>query len=167
MKRFNITDRKDFMSKLLSSDCFDSFLLQEASIKTANSYVIDGTENKDFYTNEDRQDASCCPYEYAEWKNMRMLCFQLIKGKRTPLSFQFVMSLKPDARDALLDQAGIDKTNSLVSHFIMNIRFEQSCLSITSAVSYLSFTLSKDSELLWDKTLGQFLSKKQISFDCD
>ena len=41
-----LTDIKDFMNKLLRSEIFDHFLLQEGVITSAASYVIDGHINK-------------------------------------------------------------------------------------------------------------------------
>ena len=165
MKLFTITNRKDFMTKLLNSDCFDSFLLQEASIKTAQSYVIDGRINPDFYTKEEQQDTSCCPYEYTEWKAIRPFFLQLIKGKRTPLSFHFILFLKPQPQKDLFEQASLRLDDTNVSHLLINIKFDQFGLSVTSGVSYTTFSMSKEGELLWDKTLHTFLGKKQIAFD--
>ena len=48
MVSFTIHNVGPFMSKLLSSDCFDSFLLEEAVIRMAVTYTIDGHLNKDF-----------------------------------------------------------------------------------------------------------------------
>ena len=50
MLALKLTDIKDFMNKLLRSDIFDHFLLQEADILTGASFVIDGHINKDFYS---------------------------------------------------------------------------------------------------------------------
>ena len=95
MKIYNISDLKDFMNKLLLSDTFDYFLLEEGTIITANGFQIDGRVRKEFYTKEEQEDENLCPYEFSLWKDIRPLCFQLIKGKRTPLSFKFVLLLMP------------------------------------------------------------------------
>lgn len=42
MISIELTDTKDFMNKLLRTEIFDNFLLQEAVITKAASYVIDG-----------------------------------------------------------------------------------------------------------------------------
>ena len=52
MLAIQIKDVKTFMSKLLSGNTFDSFLLEEAQIHTFNTFVIDGHQNRDFYTKE-------------------------------------------------------------------------------------------------------------------
>ena len=87
MKAYKISDLKNFMNKLLLSEGFDYFLLEEGTIITYNSFQIDGRIQTDFYTKEEQEVSSLCSYDFSLWKEMRPLCFQLIKGKRTPLSF--------------------------------------------------------------------------------
>ena len=48
MISIELTDTKDFMNKLLRTEIFDNFLLQEAVITKAASYVIDGHLQKGF-----------------------------------------------------------------------------------------------------------------------
>ena len=45
MLALKLTEVKDFMNKLLRSETFDHFLLQEAVIASAANYVIDGRLN--------------------------------------------------------------------------------------------------------------------------
>ena len=61
MKAYRISDLKNFMNKLLLSDHFDYFLLEEGTIVTANTYRIDGHVQKDFYTKEEQEDKTLCP----------------------------------------------------------------------------------------------------------
>lgn len=157
--------KKDFISKLLTTECFDSFLLKEASIHGFVPYQIDGHINKAFFETETTDTASFLAYDYAQWKDIRPVCFDLIKGKRTPTKFVFVLYLKPEAVNALFEKAGISQTNSLVQNLILNIRFEQGEMSITTGVDYSGFTLDKQAEQLWDSTTRKFLDKKEISFE--
>ena len=82
MIALQITSMKEFMNHLLAGTAFDIFLLEEATITTSNTYHIDGHMNRDFYLEEELEDLSLCPYEFASWSQMKGLCFQLIKGKR-------------------------------------------------------------------------------------
>ena len=84
MLALELTDIRDFMNKLLRSEIFDHFLLQEGVITSAASYVIDGHINKGFYSAEELEelglaDCTCLPYSM-----LRTQCFDLIKGKKTP-----------------------------------------------------------------------------------
>ena len=49
MKALKITETKNFMGILLKSDCFEDFLLAEASITTYNTFTIDGHLQQDFF----------------------------------------------------------------------------------------------------------------------
>ena len=160
-----IKDKKDFMGKLLAGESFDSFLLKEAVIHSFVPYQIDGHINKAFF-NDDADDApSFTAYEYVQWKDIRQVCFDLIKGKRTPTKFMFVLYLKPEAMAAVFDKAAISADESLVQNLILNIRFEQGEMNITTGVDYSGFTLEKQAEHLWDTTFMKFLDKKEISYE--
>ena len=56
MTSFQIKELKNFMGKFLATDCFDSFLLSEASVSAQAQYSIDGHLNRDFYTKEELSD---------------------------------------------------------------------------------------------------------------
>lgn len=159
-----IKDKKDFIGKLLASDCFDSFLLKEAGIHGFVPYQIDGHINKTFFHEEDTDASYYLAYEYAQWKDVRPICFDLIKGKRTPTKFAFVLYLKPEAMNSLFGKSGVSLPDSLVQNLILNIRFEQGEMSITTGVDYSGFTLDKQAEQLWDQTARKFLDKKGIEY---
>jgi len=167
MQSFQISDKKDFMNKLLNSDCFHSFLLKEATIHTAISYVIDGKINEGFYTKEEWEDTSVVPFRYQEWKEIMPLCFDLIKGKRTPIRFKFILYLKPEAMEQVLNKADITTGKGVVNHMILNIHFDNGEMSLTSGISYSAFTMDKDADNAWDKALQQFLSAKNITFSSE
>ena len=104
MKSYKITELKSFMSKLLGSSAFDGFLLAEASISTYNTFVIDGHINKEFFTGDINDEGILPSYEFSMWQDMRSICFDLIKGKRTPVGFKLVLHLKPELADTLLKE---------------------------------------------------------------
>lgn len=153
------------MGKLLNSDCFDSFLLGEAILNTVNSFVIDGHVNLDFYTTEEQKDPEIIPYDYVEWKTIRPVCFHLIKGKRTPTSFQFVFYLKPAAMEKLLEGSGYSSLDSTVRHMVLNIKYDQNGLSLTTGIAYHAFTMDKQPDVIWDKAICRFLQGKNISYE--
>lgn len=160
-----IKDKKDFMGKLLTGDCFDSFLLKEASIHGFVLFQIDGHINKGFFDTDTPDSTEQMTYEYARWKDIRPICFDFIKGKRTPTKFMFVLYLKPEAMSAMFEKTGISLDNSMVQNLILNIRFEQGEMTITTGVDYSGFTLDKQGEQLWDTTARKFLDKKEIAYE--
>ncbi len=92
-----VTDIKHFMKKLLfeNETAFDSFLLSEASITTGNTVTIDGHINKEFYSQEELalleetalENGRIYSSVMSRWSVLKSFCFQLIKGKKTPLCF--------------------------------------------------------------------------------
>lgn len=159
MIALQITELKAFMGKLLGTNIFDDFLLQEATLQMGIGYVIDGHINEAFYQSDDEQ-ADRPPFiSYGEVRNT---LFSLIKGKRTPLGFQLVLQLSPK-RCSILFPEGLDA--HLIKGLIMNIRFDGSKALITSGVSYYSFSLDKAPEQIWDEAMMTFLKRADISFD--
>lgn len=150
-----------FMGKLFSSDSFDSFLLEEASVRTAVTWDLDGHLNRDFYTAEEWDDKTARPWDLLPWSEVRPLCRELIKGKKAPVSFRFVLQLKPEYLSRTL-HAGAPASDA-VSALLLNIRYDGSAASILTGVSYSTFTLDKSAEALWDKTVIRFLESREIS----
>ena len=95
------------MNHLLVADTFDPFLLEEATISTALTVTIDGHINKDFYPADERGE-DCIPWELQSFSKIKGLCFDLIKGKHTPLYFKFVLHMQPDKAAAMLTKAQVD-----------------------------------------------------------
>lgn len=163
MTSFHITELKNFMGRLLGTDCFDSFLLASADISAAVEYSIDGHINPDFYTTEEREDPQIRPYEFASWSSMRPICFDMIKGKRTPSRFKFVLHLMPDYVPGVLKGADASLTPDQVKALVLTIKYDGSSISIVTGTAFHSFVLDKTLDAQWDKTMRQFLAKKGIA----
>ena len=164
MKAYQIKDVKNFMSSLLASDTFNSFLLAEASITTYNTFVIDGHMVKDFFTG-DINDELLPPYEFSEWKNMRSLCYDLIKGKRTPVNFKFVLHLKPEIMEQILQNNDAGISLSDMKAFVLNIKYDGSMLTCITATAFHTFLPDKTPDKLWDDYITHFLSEKEITYE--
>lgn len=163
MTSFHINELKNFMAKLLGTDCFDSFLLAEAEIAAAVTYTIDGHQNNDFFTGEELKDTSVCPYEFASWQNMRPICFDMIKGKRTPSRFKFVLHLKPEFIPGVLKSADAALLPEQIRALVLTVKYDGGNISLVTGTAFTSFVPDKSLDSAWDKTMRQFLSKKGIS----
>ena len=64
MIKLEITKLGPFMGKLLSSECFDSFLLTEAKVRTEATWTMDGRVNRDFFTSEEWEEREKNGFEY-------------------------------------------------------------------------------------------------------
>lgn len=162
MLALEIVSMKYFMNHLLSGDTFDGFLLEDASIRTAISYTIDGHINVDFFPHDERNN-ECLPYEFRPWSDVKALCFDLIKGKYTPLSFKFILQLKPEHMKRLLEQNNVDY--SQVKSLVLGIRYDGGKAVLTTGVSYHTFVMNKEPEKIWDKILCQYLYDKGIGYE--
>lgn len=164
MTSYKITELKAFMSRLLTGDCFDIFLLEQAVITTFNTFTIDGHMERDFFTSEEWEDASIRPYKFSVWSEIRPICFSLIKGKKTPVSMKYILRLKPEKMQQLLTSASLSIPDGFLDAFIVTIRYNENGMSCTTGVSFSNFLPDKTPERLWDKTFAQFLDKHGIVY---
>ena len=156
----SISEVKEFMSKLLLSDTFDSFLFIEGEIVTFNTFSINGYLQKDFF------DKDMIPERnYSLWKELREYCFSLIRGKRTPLRFKFVFGLSEPNIEKLLRQQGLSFTPQDVQGLYLNISYDRHSLRCVTGTSMNLFTLDKSLEEAWDKMVQKFFVQKEISFE--
>lgn len=159
-----ITDLKDFMAKLLTSDCFDCFLLEQALITTFNTFTIDGHLEKDFYTEDEWNDPALCPYKLSPWSDLRSVCFSLIKGKKPPVTMKYVFQLKPEHMKKLLEGNDCSLSDDILKAFILVIRYGVNQTTCTTGISLSSFVPDKTPEKIWDKAFQIFLEKHNISY---
>ncbi len=145
MKSYEIKNHKAFMNELLMTDSFDMFLLKEAVIKTGNTYTIDGRENKEFYGNDPDIAELESPYDHATWQKMRPVITSFIKGRHTPISMHIILYLHPELKaNILMDN------DQVTDQLILNVRYSDGTLTLTTGVAYREFTLDKEAERLWD-----------------
>ena len=165
MIALKITNIKQFMGKLLGSEDFDSFLLEEASISTYNTFIIDGHQNREFYSTEEWEDETIRPYDFSTWKTIRPICFDLIKGSRTPTAFRFVLHLIPKYTASILKESGTTVTPEQVKAFVLNIKYDGTDLTIVTGTALQTFLMDKTPDVLWDRTVRQFLAQKEIAYE--
>jgi len=151
---------KNFMSKLFLKDTFDRFYLVEAVIVTANTFTIDGKIKKEYYSAEENKERQ--NIEYSLWEAIRPLCFQLIKGKKTPLSMKLIFRLTPEQSKQLLQKSGLSFQEDEIGGYYFNLRYENSTAVLTTGISMKTFTMDKSLENYWDQTMRDFLKKSEI-----
>lgn len=164
MTALQITSMKQFMNHLLVADTFEPFLLEEAVISTASTFTIDGHVNQEFYGKEE-ENPSLPVWEFRPWSEVKGLCFDLIKGRRTPLFFRFVFHLMPEKAAALLEKEGCSVAPSDIKALAINIRYDGSKAMLTTGTAYHTFLLSKEPDVIWDKAFKKYLDGKGISYE--
>ena len=155
-----LTEVKECMAKLLLSEVFDPFYFIEGEIVTFGTFTMDGYIKKEFFDVEE------APLrDYALWKDMREYCFSLIKGKRTPLSFKFVLGLSDSNIEKLLLQQGLDFKPQDVRGLYINLKYDGTKLQCVTGTAMNLFTMDKSLEQAWDKMVQKFFTKQEIKFD--
>lgn len=165
MIALQLNNIKDFMNKLLCSDIFDNFLLQEAVITKAASFVIDGHIQKEFYSSTELSELGLDSYSILPFKLLRTNCFDLIKGKQTPGSFKFVFLLSPENVESTLSSLKSTFTPNDIKGLFINILFHDQTLTLTTGISYSTFSLDKSLDVEWDILVRKFLSNNDICFE--
>ena len=165
MIALELTDIKDFMNKLLRTEVFDHFLLQEAVITSGASYVIDGHITKGYYTDEEVETMGISGYKMLPFSQLRGNCFDLIKGKKTPNSFKFVFLLSPENLKKTLASSGSSYTENDISGVFLNLKYQNQLLTLTTGISYNIFSTDKSLESNWDKLVCRFLYQNDIKFE--
>ncbi len=165
MIALQIQDIKHFMSKLLLSQTFDNFLLVEGYVTTYNTFRIEGRVHKDFFTEEEIEERGLETREFSLWKEVKPFCLELIKGKKTPLGFQFTFQLSKENTSKLLTSSGITSIQpENVSGLLINVRYDNGALNVITATNLSLFTLDKSLEHAWDDMVKRFLKQQEISF---
>ena len=115
---------------------------------------------KEFYNKEEIPER-----DYALWKDVREYCFSIIKGKRTPLNFKFVLGLSDSNIEKLLLQQGLDFKPQDVRGLYINLKYDGSKLQCITGTSMKLFTMDKSLEQAWDKMVQKFFMKQEIKFE--
>lgn len=150
-----IKDVKAFMEKLLIGNSFDTFLVDDISITTYNTFHIDGHLRKEFYTEDER--AKLPDETFSEWAKLKPFCFSIIKGKKTPLHFKMIFV--PDRQRVTELLASCDTTLTLedIHALFLNIRYEQGTLSYVTGCSLKIFTTDRSLEQAFDRYIQTFI----------
>lgn len=160
MIALSLTDVKECMSKLLLSETFDSFLFIEGEIMTFATFAMDGYLKKDFY-----EEGTAPECEYALWKDVREYCFSLIKGKRTPLGFKFVLGLSKSNIQKLIQQQGLDFELEDIRGLYINLKYDGQKLQCVTGTAMNLFTMDKSIEQAWDVMVQRFFTQKEITYE--
>lgn len=162
---FNILDQKDFMNKLLLSDVFDAFWLNEASITTYNTFSIDGSLHRDFFEAPLLEALDKNRRTHSLWHEVKPFCLSIIKGKHTPLYFKIVFQLSRENTEKALFDSGVDLKADDISGLYMNLQYNGQDLSCTTGTALKIFTMDKSFDIVWDNMVLAFFKQHGIAFE--
>lgn len=165
MVALQFADIKDFMHKLLCTDLFDHFLLSEATVRTWADFSINGRLNQDFFDPEDEAYQLAAASGAAPFSMLRPICFQLMKGTRTPLGFHLVFQLSPENQQRTIERCGCGFLPADISGMFWNLKYQNRQLTCTTGISYRTFSMDKSLEQEWDRLTSIFFKNNKIPFE--
>lgn len=165
MIALQIKNTKSIMNTLLVSEQFDSFQVEEASITTFNTFHIDGHIVKNFFSSEEIDNMEQGLAEFSLWKDIRPICFQLIKGKKTPVSFRVILHASPALVESIAAQPECEVSADLIRSLVLNIRYDNGHVICVTGTAFTTFLMDKTTDAVWDKYIRQLFSNIQIDFE--
>lgn len=163
MVAVKILDVKDFMSKLLIGEVFDTFWMTELEILTSNQYKMNGHLNRSWYDQEELELLGT--REYVKWKEMKPFAFQIIKGNKTPQFLKVIFMYPKKGIVHFLEEIKSPFREEEVEGLFLNIRYENNGLTIITGTSISTFSMDKTLEKEWDEKIKGFLKSKEIAFE--
>ena len=160
-----LTDVKTFMNQLLCSELFDRFLLSEASITKDATFTVNGHINPAFYSAEELETEGLTGLDILPYSRLRPVCYQLIRGKHTPVSFKFVLTLSPENMKHTLARSDSSFTDNDVKGIFINMAFQNGRLTLTTGISYILFSTDRTLDHEWDGLIKKFLAKNSVSYE--
>ena len=161
MIALRILDIKKMTAAFLVKGFFDEYTLIEAQITTFCTFQIDGRLESDFFgTGEEEAEES--GISYIRWKMVRERCFDLIKGKRTPLAFRFVFFYPGELLHDFVSQRDVTVKEEMISGLCFNLRFDGTNLLLTTGTSMKSFTADRSCDRAWDEYILRLTEKLGI-----
>lgn len=140
------------MTRLLSGNDFDEFYLEKVIIKTGNVFEIDGRILPEFFEKDNEE--LLLSKEFRKWKQLKGICYEIVKGKRLPLGINVVLH----APEEFLVK---DEVKAL----LWQIRFDGENLRLVTGTSLKGFILDNSYEKEWDEKTSELLSRMAVDFE--
>jgi hypothetical protein len=167
MIALEIKKTKNFMNLLLASDHFDGFLVEDATITTFNTFTIDGHIVREFYTDEELEELAAIgnALVFSSWQEIRPICFNLIKGKKTPVSFKVILHASKELTAKIAANPACGVAANLIRSLVLNIKYDNGKVTCITGTAFTTFIMDKTLERLWDTYIKSMFSELEIDFE--
>ena len=98
------------------------------------------------------------------YENLRSHIYDVIKGKKTPVGFQIILSLPKRIIRQIIESEELNFYADSVSLVII-FRYVSSELTITTGISFREFIMDKSLESAFDKWVYTFLNATGINVE--
>ena len=160
MKAYKAEDLRGFTQALFTRESFDHFLVSEAEFRTFCRFTVRGSSERAWYTDEELENEKV--EDYTSWKKLRPVCFGLIRGKKTPLSFRITLRLPPAEEEKLISEGNTGIRPEDVGGFFLNLKFDEGRLLCISAASFNTFPPDRVLEELWIRKTEAFFKEQGL-----
>lgn len=161
MISLKILEMNRFMGKLLKGENFDGFLMKEGFLRTGMEYRFQGRVFPEYFDSEEQENHK---EEYTYWGEIKPFVFELVKGKRTPLAFSFILLLTKNDTTELLARRQVKVGEDSPSLFLQ-IRFEHGEGRIVTGTARNTFTLDKSLDEAWDAEVKQRMKAMELAVE--
>jgi len=155
MKAYKILNQKEFTGNLFLSETFDNFLLTEADFVTSFTSRFEGR-----LTGRE-EDAG----EFTDWRTLRPIALQLIRGKVLPKSIHIVLKLNPENTIRTVNSLELGIDPETVSGLYLNIRYEEEVFTVVTGISYKTFSTDRLLDPAWGGVVRRFLMHHRLDFE--
>lgn len=163
MIALNIVDVKDFMSKVLVKNTFDKFYLCDGEIQTFTAFSFGGRLNAGYYSADEQE--ALLGREQPLWHELKPFAYQLIRGKKLPISFKLVFALSRENVEWLIAHHQLKVSAADVGGLFLNIKYENKTAACVTGTSFKTFVMDKTLERVWDVTALQFMKQNEIAVE--
>ncbi len=167
MIALQIKNTKNFMNMLLVNSGFDDFEVEEAAVTTFNAFHIDGRIVREFFSDDEIKELSESDglSEFSKWRDIRPVCFQLIKGKKTPVAFRVTLRASRKLVEKLAGDDECEVAANLIRSFVINVRYENARVSCVTGIAFDTFIMDKSAERIWDAYVRKLFTDMGIDFE--
>ena len=144
---------------------------QDPLVSTFAAFTIDGELNEDYYSSDETELLQ--DRKWSLWSEIKPVAFLLMKGKKLPVSFKFVLQLSDHNTDWLLGKYHLEHLKEQLSGLYLNIRYQDKKLVHNAQ---LKSGETRDYEVpypfkvsvgnhVWDDTAAQFMKQNGITVE--
>ena len=162
MTVFTTTEINKFFATLLKNNAFDGFYLKSGRVRTYYDISFDGKNFPEYFDLSEQEERKKA--QYVRWEDVKDTVLSLIKGKRTPLVMEFVLTANESLTEKTAARANVNLNNETVS-LSMNITFKDGNLKVVTGTFRSGFSLEKSLDEEWDKEVSALLKQNSIMYE--
>ncbi|MCF0142767.1 MAG: hypothetical protein HUJ75_05265 [Parasporobacterium sp.] len=160
MTGIEIDNIKPVTKALFTGEAFDRLAVLEASFSTLYTVDLDCRVNEK-YIEGDEPGEGLYSDGLVLWKTIRPLCFDIIKGKKLPVSFKIIFKIPQSGVANFISKKNLPFRAEDVAGLFINVKYENGKLTCVTGTSLKTFSMDKSLEQAWDEAAAKFINRIQ------